>query len=98
MTEGFGKIARKIFSGLLFIVGGMIGAQIIQLFYPMIPERFTLAWKEWLPLWLPDKVLLTVVSVVVFAFIALVLAPLFLRLLGLMGSFFEVHLKNSTWS
>ena len=98
MTEGFGKIARKIFSGLLFIVGGMIGAQIIQLFYPMIPERFTLAWKEWLPLWLPDKVLLTVVSVVVFAFIALVLAPLFLRLLGLMGSFFEVHLRNSTWS
>ena len=98
MTEGFGKIARKILSGLLFIVGGMIGAQIIQLFYPMIPERFTLAWKEWLPLWLPDKVLLTVVSVVVFAFIALVLAPLFLRLLGLMGSFFEVHLKNSTWS
>ena len=98
MTEGFGKIARKIFSGLLFIVGGMIGAQIIQLFYPMIPERFTLAWKEWLPLWLPDKVLLTIVSVVVFAFIALVLAPLFLRLLGLMGSFFEVHLKNSTWS
>ncbi len=98
MTEGFGKIARKIFSGLLFIVGGMIGAQIIQLFYPMIPERFTLAWKEWLPLWLPDKALLTVVAIVVFAFIALVLAPLFLRLLGLMGSFFEVHLKNSTWS
>ncbi|NLB83599.1 MAG: TRAM domain-containing protein [Synergistaceae bacterium] len=98
MTEGFGKIARKIFSGLLFIVGGMIGAQLIQLFYPMIPERFTLAWKEWLPLWLPDKALLTVVAIVVFAFIALVLAPLFLRLLGLMGSFFEVHLKNSTWS
>lgn len=98
MTEGFGKIARKILSGLLFIVGGMIGAQIIQLFYPMIPERFTMAWKEWLPLWLPDKALLTVVGVVVFAFIALILAPIFLRLLGLMGSFFEVHLKNSTWS
>lgn len=98
MTEGFGKIARKIFSGLLFLVGGMIGAQIIQFFYPMIPGRFTLAWKEWLPLWLPDKILLTVVGVVVFAFIALVLAPIFLRLLGLMGSFFEVHLKNSTWS
>ncbi len=98
MTEGFGKIARKIFSGLLFIVGGMLGAQIVQLFYPMIPERFTLAWKEWLPLWLPDKILLTIVGVVVFAFIGLLLSPLLLRLLGLMGSFFEVHLKNSTWS
>ena len=98
MTEGFSKIARKIFSGLLFIVGGMIGAQIIQLFYPMIPERFTMAWREWLPLWLPDKILLTIVGVVVFAFIGLLLSPLFLRLLGLMGSFFEIHLKNTTWS
>ena len=28
MTEGFGKIVQLIFSGLMILIGGMIGAQV----------------------------------------------------------------------
>lgn len=98
MTEGFGKIVKMIFSGLLLLVGGMIGAQIAQLLFPVIPEEWFLAGKAWLPMWLPGKILITIVSVVLFAIFGLILSPLILRLLGLMGSFFEIHLKNTSWS
>ena len=98
MTEGFGKIVQLIFSGLMILIGGMIGAQVAQLFFPIIPAEWFAAWKEWLPLWMPGKILMTIFSVVLFAFIGLMTAPLFLGVLGSMGSFIESHLKNTSWS
>jgi uncharacterized protein YacL len=98
MTEGFGKIVQLIFSGLMILIGGMIGAQVAQLIFPIIPAEWFAAWKEWLPLWMPGKILMTIFSVVLFAFIGLMTAPLFLGVLGSMGSFIESHLKNTSWS
>ena len=98
MTEGFGKIVQLIFSGLMILIGGMIGAQVAQLLFPIIPAEWFAAWKEWLPLWMPGKILMTIFSVVLFAFIGLMTAPLFLGVLGSMGSFIESHLKNTSWS
>lgn len=98
MTEGFGKIVQLIFSGLMILIGGMIGAQVAQLLFPIIPAEWFAAWKEWLPLWMPGKILMTIFSVVLFAFIGLMTSPLFLRVLGSMGSFIESHLKNTSWS
>ena len=98
MTEGFGKIVRMIFSGLVLLLGGMIGAQVAQLLFPLLPEDWFIAGKSWLPLWFPGKIFLTVLSVVLFASLGLMLSPVFLRMLGLMGTFFETHLKNTSWS
>jgi len=98
MTEGFGKIVQLIFSGLMILIGGMIGAQVAQLLFPIIPAEWFSAGKEWLPLWMPGKILMTIFSVVLFAFIGLIFSPLFLRLLGFMGTFIESHLKNTSWS
>ena len=98
MTEGFGKVVRMIFSGLLALIGGMIGAQTAQIIFPYIPEEWFLAGKTWLPLWITGKFFLTVLCAILFAFIGSSLAPVFLRLLGLFGSLFETHLKNTSWS
>ncbi len=98
MTEGFGKIVQVIFSGLMIIIGGMIGAQIAQMIFPIIPPEWFVTAKQWIPIWMPGKILATFLSVVLFAFIGLLLSPFFLRLLGLMGTFIESHLKNTSWS
>jgi len=98
MTEGFAKFVNMLFSGLMAFIGGMIGAQIAWILLPLIPVNWYLAGKEWLPLWLPGRIVFTVLSVSLFAFIALMLTPLFLRLLYLMGALIESHLKSVSWS
>ena len=97
MTEGFGKAVKIIFSGLLLLVGGTIGAQVAQMLYPLIPERWFSAGTLWLPMWLPGKILITTLSVSLFSLIGLLLTPLFLRLLGFLGSLLERHLTNTSW-
>lgn len=98
MTEGFGKIVQMIFSGLLILLGGMIGAQAAQFILPMVPEAWFCPETTWLPMWLPCKIFVTIISVVLFAFIGLMLSPLFLKMLALTGAFFETHLRTTSWS
>ncbi len=98
MTEGLGKIVQLVFSGLMILIGGMIGAQVAWLLFPLIPVDWFSAGKEWLPLWMPGKFLFTLFCVVLFAFFGLILSPFFMRLLGAMGALIESHLKNASWS
>ncbi len=98
MTEGLGKIVQLVFSGLMILIGGMIGAQVAWLLFPLIPIDWFSAGKEWLPLWMPGKFLFTLFCVVLFAFFGLILSPFFMRLLGAMGALIESHLKNASWS
>ncbi len=98
MTEGFAKFVNMLFSGLMVFIGGIIGAQVAWALLPLIPVNWYLAGNEWLPLWLPGRIVFTVLLVSLFAFIALMLTPLFLRLLTLMGTLIESHLKSASWS
>ncbi|MDI9370326.1 MAG: TRAM domain-containing protein [Synergistaceae bacterium] len=98
MTEGFGKLVQFFFSGLMVFIGGMVGAQIAWLLLPLIPVDWFLAGKEWLPLWLPGRIVFTVLCVSLFAFVGLMFSPLVIRLLGLIGASIEMQLKNASWS
>lgn len=98
MTEGFGKIVRMIFTGIILLLGGMMGAQAAHFIFPLLPQDWFCGPNSWFTLWLPCRFFISFLSVVLFAGIGYLLAPVFLRLLGLMGSFFETHLKNTSWS
>lgn len=98
MSEGFGKIVKIVFSGVVLLLSGMIGAQAAQLLFPLFPEGWFADGRTWITLWLPCKIFITIISSVSFALIGLILSPLFLRLLGLIGTLFETHLKNTSWS
>ncbi len=78
-----------IFSGLVLLLGGMIGAQVAQLLFPLVPEEWFMAGKSWLPLWLPGKIFLTVLSVGLFAFLGLILSPFFCGCLVLWEHFLK---------
>ncbi len=94
MTEGFSKVVRIIFSGLLLLVGGTIGAQIAQFVVPLVPEH----WFQVGGISLPGGIIITIVSVASFSLTGLLFAPLFLRLLSFFGSLFEMHLTNTSWA
>jgi uncharacterized protein YacL len=98
MSEGFGKIVKIVFSGIVMLLSGMIGAQTAQLIFPLLPEGLFTDGRTWLTLWLPCKIFITIISSISFALIGLILSPLFFRLLGLIGTLFETHLKNTSWS
>ncbi|MGI6251964.1 MAG: PIN/TRAM domain-containing protein [Aminivibrio sp.] len=98
MTEGFGKIVKIIFSVIVLLIGGMIGAQTAQLIFPLLPEGWFADGRTWVTLWLPCKIFITILSSVSFALVGLILSPVLLRLLGFIGALFETHLKNTSWS
>ena len=75
-----------------------MGAQTAQLIFPFLPQDWFCGPNSWFTFWLPCKFFISFLSVVLFAGVGFLLAPVFLRLLGLMGSFFETHLKNTSWS
>ena len=60
MSDGFGKIVKIVFSGIVLLLSGMIGAQTAQLLFPLLPEGCFTDGRTWITLWLPCKFFITI--------------------------------------
>lgn len=90
MTEGLIKIMKFICRGLLALLGGMAG---YQLAFAIVPHL-----SEWIG---TDRFLskfaLSGICVFICGSIGFLIAPFFLRILGLIGTLFEKHLQSTKW-
>lgn len=90
MSDGLIKIMRFICRVLLALLGGIAG---YQLSFPMIPHLSELFGAERLP----SKFALSGIFVFICGLMGFLIAPVFLRILGLIGTLFEKHLQSTKW-
>lgn len=90
MTEGLIKIMKFICRVLLALLGGIAG---YQLAFAIVPHL-----SEWIG---TDRFLskfaLSGICVFICGLIGFLIAPFFLRILGLIGTLFEKHLQSTKW-
>lgn len=90
MTEGLIKIMKFICRVLLAILGGTAGYQLTFFIVPSLSnwigtDRFL------------SKFALSSICIFIFGAIGFLIAPVFLRILGLIASLFEKHLQSTRW-
>ncbi len=90
MSDGLIKIMRFICRVLLALLGGIAG---YQLSFPMIPYLSELFGAERLL----SKFALSGIFVFICGLMGFLIAPVFLRILGLIGTLFEKHLQSTKW-
>nr|WP_321503595.1 PIN domain-containing protein [uncultured Dethiosulfovibrio sp.] len=90
MTDGLIKIMRFICRVLLALLGGIAG---YQLALSMVPHL-----SEWIGTErLLSKFILSGIFVFLCGSMGFLIAPVFLRILGLIGTLFEKHLQSTRW-
>src|SRR6056297_49101 len=93
MAESPGKMVRIGFRGLLTMVGGIAGYELSMYLMPKVPQ----VWLQINIPYIPGPVMFHLISVLIFALIGFLLAPLVVSGLGFIGSFFEKQLQSTSW-
>ncbi len=96
MSEGPGKIVKtgyRLLRLLLLIIGGIIGYELSVKVLPSIPQE----WLQFNVPYLSSHVVFHLISILLFALVGFILAPLVLSGLGFIGSFFERQLQSTSW-
>ncbi len=93
MAESPGKMVRIGFRGLLTMVGGIAGYELSTYLMPKVPQ----VWLQINIPYIPGPVMFHLISVLIFALIGFLLAPLVVSGLGFIGSFFEKQLQSTSW-
>ncbi len=90
MTEGLIKIMKFICRVLLALLGGIAGYQLTFIVVPYI--------SEWIGIdRLLSKFALSGIFVFICGALGFLIAPVFLRILGFIGTLFEKHLQTTRW-
>lgn len=90
MSDGLVKIMKFICRVLLALLGGIAGYQLTFLMVPYLSEL--LGAERFL-----SKFALSGIFVFICGSIGFLIAPVFLRILGLIGTLFEKHLQSTKW-
>src|SRR6056297_3997241 len=93
MAESPGKMVRIGFRALLTMVGGIAGYELSMYLMPKVPQ----VWLQINIPYIPGPVMFHLISVLIFALIGFLLAPLVVSGLGFIGSFFEKQLQSTSW-
>ncbi len=90
MADGLVQIVGFICRALLTLLGGIAGFQLSAMVVSLLSHRIEVD-RFWIQVFLNGG------SILLFSGIGFLIAPLFLRTLGLMGSFFEKNLQTAKW-
>jgi len=96
MSEGPGKIVKTgylLLRLILLIIGGIAGYELSVKVLPNIPQE----WLQFNVPYLSSHVVFHLISILLFALVGFILAPLVLSGLGFIGSFFERQLQSTSW-